>query len=58
MARKSGYGSMGLPDPRDPDEVMEAAEPELREGPLGLPFLAPSGAPELPGERDGSGGGR
>lgn len=38
-----------VPDPRNPEEVMDSLSPEVREGPLGVPFVAPKGAPDLPG---------
>lgn len=38
-----------LPDPTNADEVMNDLSPEVREGPLGIPVVAPKGAPDLPG---------
>lgn len=43
-----------MADTPDPSSVVEDLEPELAEGPLGLPYVKPKGAPDLPGsEMDG-----
>lgn len=36
--------------------VLEDFEPEVREGPLGIPYVKPKGAPELPDPTSGRGG--
>lgn len=32
------------------DNPLDAAKPELADGPLGLPYVKPQGAPDLPGD--------
>lgn len=36
-----------MPNTPDPSDAVEDLKPEMREGPLGLPMIAPKGAPEL-----------
>lgn len=36
------------PDLPDPGNALNDLEPEMRDGPLGLPVLVPKGAPDLP----------
>lgn len=31
------------------DSPLDALEPEVKDGPLGLPYVKPAGAPDLPG---------
>lgn len=32
----------------DPSKAVEAAKPEVKKGPLGIPYVKPKGAPDLP----------
>lgn len=38
-----------MPNTPDPTDALEDLEPELADGPLGLPYVKPKGAPDLPG---------
>lgn len=44
-----------MPNTPDPTDAVDDLEPELTTGPLGLPYVKPKGAPDLPGS-DGQGG--
>jgi len=37
-----------MTDYTDPSSVVDDLEPELAEGPLGLPYVKPKGGPDLP----------
>jgi len=50
---KPDFGQLG--DFGDDMGVLEEFEPEVAEGPLGLPYVKPKGAPELPDPMDGGG---
>lgn len=41
----------------DPSSIVNDLEPEMKEGPLGIPVIAPKGAPEPPLSGDGNGPG-
>lgn len=41
-----------MPNTPDPSSALNDLEPELKEGPLGVPILAPKGAPEPPSDID------
>jgi hypothetical protein len=45
-----------LPGTGGPSDLLSDLEPEMAEGPLGLPYLKPSGAPDLPDGPDAPGG--
>jgi len=49
MAPNNPLSNADLPDPTDPSAVVNAAEPEVVEGPLGVPIVQPKGGPDLPG---------
>lgn len=49
MAPSRGYGDADLPDPTNPSEVVDDLEPEVVDGPFGLPIVKPKGAPDPPG---------
>lgn len=36
-----------LPDPRDPKAVADSLKPEVSEGPFGIPYVKPKGAPNF-----------
>lgn len=40
------YGDGDKPDASD---IIDSLEPEVSEGPFGLPIIKPKGAPDLPG---------
>jgi len=33
----------------DTEEMLDSVEPEIRDGPMGLPIVVPKGCPDLPG---------
>lgn len=51
MQKYNPVDDADVPNPTDPEEVMEALEPEVKEGPFGVPYPKPSGGPDLPGTR-------
>lgn len=38
-----------MPDAPNPADAAEGLKPEVKEGPLGLPYIKPEAAPDLPG---------
>ena len=34
------------------EDLMDALEPEMKEGPMGVPYPKPKGGPDLPGTND------
>jgi hypothetical protein len=51
MARNSNGPLGDLPDITDPSAVVDDLEPEIVQGPLGVPLAKPKGAPDLPGTK-------
>lgn len=43
MPNQNPVEKLGLPDPTDPEEVVKGLEPEVADGPLGVPILKPRG---------------
>lgn len=37
-----------MKDPMKESDPLEAAKPEVKKGPLGLPYVKPKAAPDLP----------
>lgn len=44
-----------MTDAPDPSDAVGDLEPELATGPLGLPYVKPKGAPDLPGSDEQGG---
>jgi hypothetical protein len=47
MANGDPFSGLDLPDPSDPESVLDGLEPEVDEGPLGLPIVRPTFLPDL-----------
>lgn len=43
MAPNNPMNDVNLPNPADPSEVVDGLEPEVVDGPLGLPMVKPKG---------------
>lgn len=41
-----------MTDKPNPSNIVNQAVPEVDEGPLGLPYVKPKGAPDLPGSEE------
>lgn len=52
MARNDDLPGAGTEPLEELDEIMDGLEPEVRDGPFGIPFVAPKDAPSMPFEVD------
>lgn len=43
MAPSNPMDNVDMPNPGDPSEIIDGLEPEVVDGPLGLPVLKPKG---------------
>lgn len=42
-------GNDMMPDGGGPEQILEQLQPEVADGPLGIPVVKPTGAPDPPG---------
>lgn len=47
MARNNPFQNADMPNLTDPSDVVNSLEPEVSEGPLGLPVVKPKAAPDV-----------